>query len=677
MSQFSKVPFFRIFLPFSAGILFALHFYPGGGLLEILSLSFLIALSISFIERQNSITKIIFLLLCDVFLFTYGNTLVNLNSVNERSEFYSNIIQTDQENQFLVTINELPSPREKTIRCLLKINAVKKGGEYIPAVGEIIAYIKKGGRSDSLSHGKDLLLNCQLVKTGAPQNPLEFDYQRSLELKQIYHICFVDSDAYTFTGTSNYINPIWNLGLNIKQFILSKIKNSDLSSTASAVCVALLTGYDDEIDRELLDAFAHSGTLHVLSVSGLHTGLFYLAFATIFGLIERNKKYPLLKFIFITLGLWTLALVTGFSPPVLRAVIMFNLFGIAKIFFRSDPRNSINLLFVSAFIILSFDPNLILDIGFQLSYSALLGIVYFNPKFEMFFTTDKKIVQLIKSSFITSLSATITTLPFTLFYFKQFPVWFLLSNLIVIPATFVLLALAVLLLFNVKFAAVLINGIISWLTDFISLFNKPFVGYIDNIDFNLKDAFLCTLLLFLLVHAFKNRSFNYAVCTLLLIALWQVNNIIETYIVKSKSSLTVYQIRKEAVSSVKSKKNVTIWPVSKQNYNYHIRNHVIAMNHPDLQFKNFNFVQTNNETYLFCNAQGFIPDKREAQPTVLVLSNNFRLTPELLQNLPENIKVVCDGTNSRRNRSETRKICSKLGLLCYDTTEEGAYTRTF
>src|SRR6476620_11471941 len=140
----------------------------------------------------------------------------------------------------------------------------------------------------------------------------------------------------------------WQAGLSCKEFVLKSLKEGGLSAEAYGICAALLTGYDADIDSGIMEAFSHSGTLHVLSVSGLHTGLIYLVLSFLFDLADRRKNRKLLKFLFITFFLWGFALVAGFSAPVLRAVIMFNLLGFGKIFFRAGARHQVNILCVSA-----------------------------------------------------------------------------------------------------------------------------------------------------------------------------------------------------------------------------------------------------------------------------------------------------------------------------------------
>jgi competence protein ComEC len=212
------------------------------------------------------------MILTDVFLISYGIILVNSKKVQNIDNHYSHFTSSGINSQLHVTVNELPVEKEKTIKFILKVNAVKVKEQFLPSSGEVIAYLRKSKKVNELKAGDDLLLQTKLVEPDPPMNPFEFNYKRSLELKHIQHICFADSNSFERIVDSRRISSIWYFGLKVKEYVLSVLHSSDLSPVSIAVCSALLTGYDEEIDRELMNAFSHSGTLHVLSVSGLHVG---------------------------------------------------------------------------------------------------------------------------------------------------------------------------------------------------------------------------------------------------------------------------------------------------------------------------------------------------------------------------------------------------------------------
>ncbi len=142
-----------------------------------------------------------------------------------------------------------------------------------------------------------------------------------------------------------------------------------------AIAIALVLGVTDGLDPELVQAYASTGTLHVLAVSGLHISILYVI---VMGLLRPLRRLPLAysRRVPVVLGvliLWGYAFITGLSPSVLRAVIMFSLMAIARL--RRQPANIYNILWASAFLLLLYDPYNLVSVGFQLSYLAVLGIV--------------------------------------------------------------------------------------------------------------------------------------------------------------------------------------------------------------------------------------------------------------------------------------------------------------
>lgn len=668
----SSIPFFRICIPFAAGILLALQFTDTSVNWLVLVLLLLSALSFLFLEQQSKFSKILFLICTDIFLLGLAVNLVNQTRVTNHSLYYGKFIKDDVPTKVMGVINGLPQHTGNFIKCELKVLEVKKGSAYIKANGTIIAYFRNSGAASQIKFGQTILVNAKLLEPEDPKNPLEFNYKNYLRNKQVQHMCFVDSISFSRIHSPSVISTIWAIGLTAKETVLARLKNSELTQEAYAICAALLTGYDNEIGRDVTEAFSHSGTLHVLSVSGLHTGLIYLVLAFMFGLIDRKKKYKLLQFIFITIFLWFFALLTGFSAPVLRAVIMFNLLGIGRLFFRNNYQNQINLLLVSAFILLCYDPFLITDIGFQLSYFAMFGILFFQPIFAAIWKPGNKVTEYIWQSISASFAATLTTLPFTLFYFKQFPLWFFVCNLVVVPLSFVVLLLAVLVVIKIAKTALLVNWLVAFLNWFIQLFNSSSGGYIDNIDFNLIDAMLMSAVIILISAAIYYRSYRYVLYVFLFIITWQINGLIDSYRAKDEKLFTVYQIKKQAVCSVKNKNFVIADSIKHEDYTYHVRPQLVSFNYPRLNYQKFNYVKTVDQTILLLNRRNFWPDINPRAVLTLVVSNGFKLKESDMETFTHLKLLVADGSNNSYEVKQLAKLCSKFGVEFYSTKEKGA-----
>ncbi|HYC30023.1 MAG TPA: ComEC/Rec2 family competence protein, partial [Chitinophagaceae bacterium] len=341
-----------------------------------------------------------------------------MNNVKNHPAFYGSHIKADSSSCFVALVTDIPEQKPKSVKCRLRLLGVLRNKDLTAVEGEIIAYFRNSPQNRLLMPNTVVLFNAPLTEVPPALNPGQFDYRQYLRNKQVYHVSFVAPGQFAVLPFSVRSSAIWQLGLTCKQFILSRLRNGGLSEHAYAICAALITGYDADIDRDVMQAFSHSGTLHVLSVSGLHTGLIYLLLSFVFDLFDRKKKRKLLKFLFITVCLWAFALLAGFSAPVLRAVIMFNLLGFGKIYFRSGTRHQLNILAVSAFILLNYDPHLVCDVGFLLSYFAMAGLFCFQPVFSSIWKPHDMVSNYLWQSITASCAATLSTLPITLYFFK-------------------------------------------------------------------------------------------------------------------------------------------------------------------------------------------------------------------------------------------------------------------
>lgn len=215
-------------------------------------------------------------------------------------------------------------------------------------------------------------------------------------------------------------------------------------TTARGVVAALLWGEKDGLNPDLQKAYAQTGTIHVLAISGLHVTMLYLLMKTIFRFVFSRIGYWILPELLSLLFIWLYAGLCDFTPPIVRATIMITMARLGLLMGRGS--NSYNGLIVSAFGLLLWNPLLLFNCGFQLSYSATLGILYLQPFIHRLTTLKNYWLQKIWTATTLSIAAQLSTLPLILFYFKQFPLYFIIANWLVIPAIFAILMLSLALL---------------------------------------------------------------------------------------------------------------------------------------------------------------------------------------------------------------------------------------
>ncbi len=673
MRAFTTIPFFRIIIPFLMGIVVAINFAPA--VVPLFYFGCIVAVSALFVflKKTGSWTKNTQMLLADVFLFLFGMSLVSQAIERRAPGHYSRLTAPGKQAKMVVVIDDLPVEKAKTFKFSVRVLQVKTGNSFKKASGRLIVYARKSSAAKALKAGDVILLRSSLREIAGPQNPNEYDYRAYLANRQVFHTAFVDTQAFVLLRAGDYLNPIWAKGLACKHDVLSQLKSGGLTATAYAICAALLTGYDDEIDKNVMEAFSHSGTLHVLSVSGLHTGLIYLVLGFLFDLLDRRKKYKLLKFTFITLVLWFFALITGFSSPVLRAVLMFNLLGFGKIYFRQDSRNQMNILLASAFFLLVYNPFYITDVGFQLSYFALAGLILFQAPFSSLWHPGPYLLKTTWQSVCASAAATVSTLPLTLLYFKQFPLWFFVCNLVVVPATFLLLLLALFVVLHVGVAAVVINYAVGFLVEFIDLFNSPRYGFIDMINFTVPDALSLSALIVGASVAIRQRSFMASKMTLFILVSWQLISLLQSYVQMNLRLLTVYQVKHTNAISIKNKTALTLNNINQQDFRFHVKPHLVSFSGINRHQNDFNYVSFGPEITLILDHAGCWPVGDLSKVTTLVLCNNFVVEPAHLKRLPSLRRIVTAGTNNQFTVKNHRELSRKFGIAFYDTGANGAF----
>lgn len=672
--SFIQIPFFRILIPFCIGILAGIGFEINTIPFFLFIIFFITLTLIHFYSAGKSHYKFVFLFFADVFFVVVGMYSVQTNNIQNHKRFYGKAIQSDSVYTFLATIDELPELKKSRLKCELKLIGLLKNKKFEAVKGHVLTYIKYDSTLLNLKPGQAFLISAKFQTPLAPKNPEEFNYKVYLKHKQIYHLVYTDTRHFRLIDSiQSYIHPFWKFGLLCKSYILSSLKNSALTPQAFSICAALLTGYDEEIEQPVMDAFSHSGTLHVLSVSGLHTGLIYLMLSYLLDFFDKKRKRKNLRFVLTTTVLWLFALITGFSAPVLRAVIMFNLLGAGRIYFRNQLKNQINILCVSAFILLFYNPFFILNVGFQLSYCALFGILFFQPKFQTLLQTDNKLINSVWISISASFAATLATLPLTLLYFKQLPLWFFVCNIVVVPATFVLLIGALLMLLRFKIIALILNLLVKVLISFIMMFNAKGFSYLDGIHFTLIDSIFLTCFLIVLTHAIQLRAFRSLSLALALLLVWQIISIMQCYQIKSKSCLTVYQLSNNSCILVKNK-NVVTYHMQKDNgFNYSVKPLLTSFNYPFILKQNFNCIKSDKELFIILSKSNQIPIINIDTPVTIILTNNFQLSEEKLKRYQTLKTIISDGSNNSFTRYKTEKLSRKFGINFYDTKQSGAW----
>lgn len=675
MIKIKSIPFLKILSPYVLGILVVFQF----GITQQLHWIFLSAfifLLITFIFQKFNkdigyFKKAIYIVAINIFLFTLAFESCFLYNQKNNPNHYSQYI-TNKTQSFFVTVNDIPIVNKEFTKLKVTINSIQKNNDWHYAEGNTIVYIKQSDFKN-LEIGDKLYINSKFSFLNEPKNPYEFNYKSFLEDRNVFHTVFVNpSQIYACSPFSQFL--ISDIGTTIKSRLVSILRNSGLSQEAFSICAALLVGYDDEIDNDVMQSFSHSGTLHILSVSGMHTGVLYGVLIFVFALFDKYDSHKKTKFIFVILFLWLFVLITGLSPSILRAALMLSLVLFGKTFYKQG--NSYNTLLLSAFILLLYNPYLIKDVGFLLSYCAVFGIMYLYPILQKIYVFENKFLQNAWSAVLMSVAATLFTLPISLYFFHQFPIWFVFSNLIIIPISFVLMGGAALFLITYKIMLInqglvfIINGATSIMLWLAQLTDDQHYGYVDFITFSKTDFLFTTILIFLFLMIVSIKQYKHVIAFCIVTIAWLFTSILSNYQDSCEKELIVFHAKRQSVFVLRLGNTVygNFKQLNKKDFDRYVKPYLLSISSLNRVETESNFIKQDATTILNNDLSNQIT---EINPSYIIISNDVPL--KLTTNYKTKPYVIADCTNSYKFTKKLKKQCALLDVPFYWVKESGAF----
>ncbi|HOI33215.1 MAG TPA: ComEC/Rec2 family competence protein, partial [Bacteroidales bacterium] len=270
----------------------------------------------------------------------------------------------------------------------------------------------------------------------SPKNPGQFNYKQYLSDQNIFYQIYLKNEDWFLTNYKIQ-NPIFALAFQLRDYLLNVLTTHQISGEEFAVAASILLGYDDSLPAYLRKGYVAAGAMHVLCVSGLHVGIVFLFFSFLLKPLKDKGFQGITKTLILLLTIWAYALITGLSPSIQRASLMISFVLIGKLFGRKGF--ALNAVAASAFVILILNPQNLLHIGCQLSYAAVFGILLLHKPIASLFYFKNKVLSISWDVTALALAAQMATTPFVLYYFHQFPVYFWLSNIFLMPLSFVVI----------------------------------------------------------------------------------------------------------------------------------------------------------------------------------------------------------------------------------------------
>ncbi len=682
-------PFTRILFPFIAGISVQFHqqfscdviliFVACFGISSALLFYLPLALRFRFVKLRGSFIQV--LIAGVAMLVTWQKD--NRHRPGWYGKYYNDSCW------LVIRIDEPPVSREPSVKALAQVVQVVSKEKIIETSGKLLVYFYRNDSFDPPLYGDEILVRKPLKPIKNTGNPGAFDYERYAAFQQIFHSVYLQKKNYVVLS-QNKKSFIDKTLFRTRDLIIATLrrylpKDKDIAGIAEA----LLIGYKEDLDRDLVQTYTNTGVVHIIAISGLHLGLLYVTLSWLLNNVSFVKKKKLLHALLTLAFLWFFALLTGASASVLRSAVMFTCIVIGQHYFKQA--SIYNSLAASAVLLLCFDPYFLWDVGFQLSYLAIYGIAWLQkPIYHLWYIKHKWADKIWKMAAV-SIAAQVITTPVCLYYFHQFPNYFLITNLVAVPlSTFILFAEIILLAVSWwQLAAIYIGKITGWL---VWLMNAA-ISYCDHLPGSLTDNIYSniasTILLYLFVICMccwfcyrQKRMLHLGYANALLLLTLYGYFYYESH---HQSKIVIYNIPQHpAIDFIYKNRHLfkgdSILQANRQLFAYTLRPAHIELR-ATIRSDSIPAFWSENEFLQYGPKKIMITDgntrfSSSAHPLpidILVISKNTRVAIRDIIKTVSPAIIIFDGSNSLWKIEKWKKECEQLLLPCFSVQEQGAY----
>lgn len=557
-----KTPIVKLLVPYIAGITVGLSRSLNvdfSTLLASLLFIFLGYLLSFFLFNKGEAQKKVHFFMLMFFFFVFGITNAKRNQF-EQDQFKGYQDKLEEVQAYVVEEGkETPSFMKYVV--MLEVGTVKDTAVKLQE--KIYLYIQKTEEaSRRLHYGDRISFEANLSTIPPPYNTGEFDYQQFSYRRGISFQQFIkQSECQFLPGKGG--NFVVSKARELRRSVVNQYKKYIQNSASVEIVSALVLGYKTELSPDTFDLFSNTGTIHILSVSGMHVGMIFAIVLFVFHPLPKRIRL-LLSLLFI----WAYAVFAGLAPSVMRATTMITLYVLGQVTYNKS--NTMNILSITAFVLLLLKPEYLFEVGFQLSFIAVIGILWIYPLCKRWYYPKFKFLQRFVDVLYISIAAQILTAPLTLFYFNYFPSFFLLANILVVFPASILMALGLVLpmlpfpIIKVgvgKILLVLTQGI--WVgLDFI--YNLPF-SMISGVFISGVVLFLLYALLISGLISFYLPNKKNVFVFLILVLCFSIYRLSEKIHYQQKEELRIYNLGRNMAISVQQKGQVKLFTDQEKN----------------------------------------------------------------------------------------------------------------
>ncbi|MBM1104688.1 ComEC/Rec2 family competence protein [Aurantibacter crassamenti] len=587
------------------------------------------------------------------------------------SSHYSKL-KKDKAESWHIKISEVLKPTNFSNRyfaTLISLDGKKVTGKIL--LSQSKDSVQKFFEVDDVLH---IVATAEIIKP--PLNPHQFDYKKYMLGLGIQDQIQLTSNNYILGKNST--KSLFGYASKFRNTIITKLKQENFGEEELSVIQALLLGQRNDLSSETYDNYKNAGAVHILAISGLHIGILLLLLQFLLQPLVYLPYGKKIKLILTVLLLWSFALLAGLSASIIRSVTMFSF--VAYAMHLNRPSNSFNILALSMFfILLVFDPNLLFQVGFQMSYAAVFAIVWIYPLLQKIWLPKNIITKKIWQLLSVSLAAQLGVLPISLFYFHQFPGLFFISNIIIVPVLGIILALGIFIitlsLLNLlpPLLVSLYNSLIGCMNTAINWVAKQEAFIFKNISFDSTQLVLAYTVIICLVLFYNKTNFKRAMILACSVLLFQLYTFHAAYISTQQQHLIIAHQTANTVMLQHNGNNLITLTLDDLKAERLTKDYAVAeriRSIENLPIKN---------AYEYKNSNIFLMDSLALYPPIkqpldyLILSQSPKINLERFIDSIHPKNIIADGSNYRSYISRWQQTCLQRKIPFHYTGEKGAY----
>ena len=682
-----QAPFLRLLIPFITGI--TLQWYNAlpvqlAWVIFFTGIAGLIVFNLRVRFLQYKLGWINGLFINALFLAT-GLLMVYHKDIQHQQDWLNNYYH--DKDFITATLEEPLAEKAGSCKANASVQQLLHGDTLQQVKGNIIIYFKKEGLSKQLGYGSQIIFSKPLQPIKNAGNPGSFNYERYSAFQGIYQQVFLQQGEYILLPGKNE-NWLKRFLFTAREKVLHTITTYIPGEKEAGLAEALLVGYKDDLDKALVQSYSNTGVVHIIAISGMHLGLIYWLLNILLHPFRKRKQTSWAVPLLIISGLWLFSLLAGGGPSILRSAVMFTCIVIGE---SAERKTFIyNSLAASAFILLCINPFWLWDAGFQLSYTAVLSIVIFMKPVYNWFYFKNKIIDTTWKLMSVTLAAQVLTTPVSIYHFHQFPVYFLITNLLAVPLSSLVVLLEIVLCaiafipVLAKPAGILLHGLIYTMNSFIE--------HMESLPFSVWNSLQVNMLQLLLLYAVvitmacwlmkksKTALFTSLVCLLGFLSARSYSFICAG----RQQQLIVYNIpRRQALDFVNGRNyffkgdSDLLTNAFLQNF-YTTPSRILhrinkADSMENLLYTTPVFIFNNKKIVLVDRACAFNTLTEKINADLIIISKNAPVRLPQLMKTFNCRQIVFDGSNAPWKVNKWKTEAAKLGLYCFYTVDNGAF----